>query len=94
MKNHVSGIASAHNKLVCSTWGNYHFLTFDGDLFQLPSSCNHILTSQCGGSYEAFNVQLRRQMVNGEPTISKISLKLDGAVVELSKDLIRVNGQK
>ncbi|KAK2868903.1 hypothetical protein Q7C36_000774 [Tachysurus vachellii] len=90
----ISGIASAHNELVCSTWGNYHFLTFDGDLFQLPSTCNHILTSQCGGSYEAFNVQLRRQMVNGEPTISKISMKLDGAVVELSKDLISVNGQK
>ncbi|KAK3533881.1 hypothetical protein QTP70_033001 [Hemibagrus guttatus] len=93
VKHHVSGIASAHNELVCSTWGNYHFLTFDGDLFQLPSMCNHILTSQCGGSYEGFNVQMRREIVNGEPTIIKITLKLDGTVVELSKGLINVNGQ-
>lgn len=93
VKHHVSGIASAHNELVCSTWGNHHFLMFDGNLFQLPSMCNHILTSQCGGSYEYFNVQMRREIVNGEPTISKISLKLDGAVVELRKGLIIVNGQ-
>lgn len=88
-----SGIASAHNELVCSTWGNFHFLTFDGDAFQLPSTCNHILTSQCGGSYEDFNVQMRREIVNGEPTISKITLKLDGTVVELTKGSISVNGQ-
>ncbi|XP_046713225.1 mucin-5AC [Silurus meridionalis] len=89
----ISGIPSAHNKLVCSTWGNFHFLTFDGDSFQLPSECNHILTSQCGGSYEEFNIQLRRQIVNGEPTISKITLKLDGTVVELSTGSISINGQ-
>ncbi|MCJ8738057.1 hypothetical protein PDJAM_G00031110 [Pangasius djambal] len=89
----ISGIASAHNELVCSTWGNCHFLTFDGDIFQLPSTCNHILTSQCGGSYEDFNIQMRREIRNGEYTISKITLKLEGTVVELSKGLISVNGQ-
>ncbi|TSM20287.1 Mucin-5B [Bagarius yarrelli] len=89
----ISGIASTHNELVCSTWGDFHFLTFDGDHFQLPSTCNHILTSQCGGSYEEFNVQMRRKVVNGEPIISAIFLKLDGTLVELSKGSIRVNGK-
>uniref|UniRef100_A0A8B9HTT1 VWFD domain-containing protein n=1 Tax=Astyanax mexicanus TaxID=7994 RepID=A0A8B9HTT1_ASTMX len=78
-----AGISSEHNGQVCSTWGNYHFKTYDGDVFQLPSTCNHILTSQCRGSYEAFNIQLRRQVENGEPTISKITMKLDGTVVDV-----------
>ncbi|XP_053369527.1 mucin-5B-like [Clarias gariepinus] len=86
-------IPSAHNEVVCSTWGNNHYLTYDGDLFQLPSTCNHILTSQCKSSYEEFNVQLRREVVNGKPTISKIIMKLDGTVVELTKASISVNGQ-
>ncbi|KAB5559480.1 hypothetical protein PHYPO_G00029630 [Pangasianodon hypophthalmus] len=89
----ISGIASAHNELVCSTWGNFHFLTFDGDIFQLPSTCNHILTSRCKASYEDFNIQMRREIRNGEATISKITLKLEGTVLELSKGLISVNGQ-
>uniref|UniRef100_A0AAZ3PKC1 MUC5A protein n=1 Tax=Oncorhynchus tshawytscha TaxID=74940 RepID=A0AAZ3PKC1_ONCTS len=80
-----SGVNASHNDQVCSTWGNYHFKTFDGDFFQLPSTCNHVVTSLCKSSYEAFNIQMRRQVVDNQPTISKITMKLDGVVVELSK---------
>uniref|UniRef100_A0A3B4D6A6 VWFD domain-containing protein n=1 Tax=Pygocentrus nattereri TaxID=42514 RepID=A0A3B4D6A6_PYGNA len=52
----------------------------DGDVFQLPSTCNHIMTKLCGSSYETFNIQLRRQVQDSEPTISKITMKLDGTV--------------
>uniref|UniRef100_A0A8B9HTF2 Mucin 5.1, oligomeric mucus/gel-forming n=1 Tax=Astyanax mexicanus TaxID=7994 RepID=A0A8B9HTF2_ASTMX len=93
MDNCIYWTDCKHNGQVCSTWGNYHFKTYDGDVFQLPSTCNHILTSQCRGSYEAFNIQLRRQVENGEPTISKITMKLDGTVVELAKGSIVVNGE-
>ncbi|KAI4904106.1 hypothetical protein NFI96_033254, partial [Prochilodus magdalenae] len=88
-----AGLSSAHNHEVCSTWGNFHFKTYDGDVFQLPSTCNHILTTLCGGGYETFNIQLRRQVANNVPTISKIIMKLDGMVVELSKDSVIINGQ-
>uniref|UniRef100_A0A8K9Y2Z1 VWFD domain-containing protein n=1 Tax=Oncorhynchus mykiss TaxID=8022 RepID=A0A8K9Y2Z1_ONCMY len=74
----------SHNDQVCSTWGNYHFKTFDGDFFQLPSTCNHVVTSLCKSSYEAFNIQMRRQVVDNQPTISKITMKLDGVVVEVT----------
>ncbi|XP_017297401.3 mucin-5AC-like [Kryptolebias marmoratus] len=50
----------SHIGRVCTTWGNHHFKTFDGQFFQLPSTCNHVLLSQCSGSYEGFNVQMRR----------------------------------
>ncbi|XP_042187048.1 mucin-5AC-like [Oncorhynchus tshawytscha] len=89
----LSGVNASHNDQVCSTWGNYHFKTFDGYFFQLPSTCNHVVTSLCKSSYEAFNIQMRRQVVDNQPTISKITMKLDGVVVELSKGVVVVNGQ-
>uniref|UniRef100_A0A8C7HRG8 Uncharacterized protein n=1 Tax=Oncorhynchus kisutch TaxID=8019 RepID=A0A8C7HRG8_ONCKI len=93
IEHQSSSVNASHNDQVCSTWGNYHFKTFDGDFFQLPSTCNHVVTSLCKSSYEAFNIQMRRQVVDNQPTISKITMKLDGVVVELSKGGVVVNGQ-
>ncbi|XP_056464065.1 mucin-5B-like [Gadus chalcogrammus] len=88
-----SGQSPVHNGQVCSTWGNFHFKTFDGDLFQLPSSCNYVLTSLCGSSFQDFNIQMRRQLVDGTPTISSVVMKLDGMAVELSKGSVVINGE-
>ena len=87
------GQSPVHNGQVCSTWGNFHFKTFDGDLFQLPSSCNYVLTSLCGSSFQDFNIQMRRQLVDGTPTISSVVMKLDGMAVELSKGSVVINGE-
>ncbi|KAI3376837.1 hypothetical protein L3Q82_000412 [Scortum barcoo] len=82
-----------HIGQVCSTWGNFHFKTFDGDVFQLHSSCNYILTSSCRSSYTDFNIQIRRQVAGSHPTIKSIIMKLDGSVVELSKGSVIVDGK-
>uniref|UniRef100_A0A3Q4FZN4 VWFD domain-containing protein n=1 Tax=Neolamprologus brichardi TaxID=32507 RepID=A0A3Q4FZN4_NEOBR len=66
---------------------------FDGDFFQLNSSCNHVLAIQCKGSYENFNIQMRRRLVNNIPTISKIIMMLEGSEVELSNNAVLVNGK-
>ncbi|XP_075945885.1 mucin-2-like [Anarhichas minor] len=84
-------VRPAHNDQICSTWGNYHFKTFDGDFFQLHSTCNYVLASQCKGSYDSFNIQIQRQEINGTSTIEKVTLQLDGALVELVKTSIKVN---
>ncbi|XP_062418976.1 mucin-5AC-like [Pungitius pungitius] len=89
----IQEVRPAHNDQICSTWGNYHFKTFDGDFFQLPSTCNYILASQCKGSYDSFNIQLQRQEMNGAITIKKVTMKLEGAVVELTKTSIKVNDE-
>uniref|UniRef100_A0AAY4EQT7 VWFD domain-containing protein n=1 Tax=Denticeps clupeoides TaxID=299321 RepID=A0AAY4EQT7_9TELE len=66
---------------------------FDGDFFQLPSRCNYVLTSHCKSSYEDFNIQMRRDVVNGQPTISKITMKLEGTVIELASGSVKVSDQ-
>ncbi|KAF7658625.1 hypothetical protein LDENG_00009990 [Lucifuga dentata] len=87
----VTEVGSSHNEQFCSTWGNYHFKTFDGDFFQLPFKCNYILASKCKGTYEDFNIQVQRQEINGINTIKNVVMKLDGIVVELSNSSITVN---
>ncbi|XP_068458542.1 mucin-5B-like [Clinocottus analis] len=87
-------VSPAHNDQICSTWGNYHFKTFDGDFFQLPSTCNYILASQCKGSYESFNIQFQRQEMNGTVTIKQVTVKLEGVILEFDKTSIKVNDQR
>ncbi|XP_054464014.1 mucin-5AC-like [Anoplopoma fimbria] len=87
------GVSPIHNGQVCSTWGDFHFKTFDGDVFQLHSSCNYVLTSSCRSSYNDFNIQLRRQESGGHHTIKSIIMKLEGSVVELSEGSVIVDGQ-
>ncbi|XP_040893938.1 mucin-2-like isoform X2 [Toxotes jaculatrix] len=87
----ITEVRPSHNDQFCSTWGKYHFKTFDGDFFHLPVTCNYILASQCKGSYENFNIQLQRQEINGVVTIKKVTMRLEGIVVELANTSIIVN---
>ncbi|XP_063293579.1 mucin-5AC-like [Pelobates fuscus] len=85
-------LSSAHNSQVCSTWGNYHFKTFDGDIFYYPGTCNYLYASNCHSNFEEFNIQIRRSVVEGLPTISGISMKIDGVFIELKSGSITFNG--
>ncbi|NWT95315.1 MUC5A protein, partial [Urocynchramus pylzowi] len=68
----------------CSTWGNFHFKTFDGDIFYFPGVCNYIFASNCKSSYEDFNIQIRRAMVENATVITHVIMKLEGVVIELT----------
>ncbi|XP_062273741.1 mucin-5AC-like [Scomber scombrus] len=87
----TTGVSPVHNGQVCSTWGNFHYKTFDGDVFQLHSDCNYVLTSLCKSSYNDFNIQIRRQDAGGHTPINNIVMKLDGTVVELSKGSVVID---
>ncbi|NWI32796.1 MUC5A protein, partial [Sula dactylatra] len=79
---------------VCSTWGNFHFKTFDGDIFSFPGLCNYIFASHCNTPYEDFNIQIRRIVVENAPTVNHITMKLEGVAVELTKDVIMINSNR
>ncbi|NWV80218.1 MUC5A protein, partial [Dasyornis broadbenti] len=78
----------------CSTWGNFHFKTFDGDIFTFPGLCNYVFASHCNAPYEDFNIQIRREVVAGAPTISRITMKLEGVIAELTKDAVVIDGNR
>ncbi|XP_051915933.1 mucin-2-like [Hippocampus zosterae] len=84
-------VSASHDDQYCSTWGNYHFRTFDGEFFQLRSNCNYLLASNCKGSYEDFNIQLQRQEMGLAVPLKRVTMRLEGAVVELSNSSILVN---
>lgn len=90
---HTPEMRASHGKVACSTWGNYHFKTFDGNVFHLPYTCNYILVSQCKESFDDFNIQLQRQSIDGVTTIKKVTMLLWGVNVELANTAVRVDNK-
>uniref|UniRef100_A0A3Q1EJY4 VWFD domain-containing protein n=1 Tax=Acanthochromis polyacanthus TaxID=80966 RepID=A0A3Q1EJY4_9TELE len=73
----------------------------DGDIFQLHSTCNYILTSSCQSTYNDFNIQIRRQEAGGSSTIQSIILNLQailpvsrgGVLIEKTSTYIKIKAK-
>ncbi|XP_051548147.1 mucin-2-like [Myxocyprinus asiaticus] len=83
---------SNHQSTICSTWGNFHFKTFDGYFFQWPDTCNYVLAMMCS-SVSDFNIQMQRKIVNDSISFSTVTVELEGTVIKLSNGKTTMDGQ-
>ncbi|XP_029952621.1 mucin-2-like isoform X2 [Salarias fasciatus] len=85
VRNHVSSI--------CSTWGRYHFKTFDGDIYHFPGMCEYDLVSNCHETYQEFSVHMKRDDSGGYPTVSYVEVTVNNLVFHISKSVVTVNDE-
>ncbi|XP_067236751.1 uncharacterized protein [Chanodichthys erythropterus] len=84
---------SNHVNNICSMWGNFHFKTFDGDVYQFPGTCEYNLVSDCQSLRHQFSVKVKRTGLTNDPKISRVSITIDDITVELTKNQVVVNGE-
>ncbi|XP_040528995.1 mucin-2 isoform X12 [Gallus gallus] len=83
-----------HGHYVCSTWGNNHFKTFDGDIYQFPGMCEYNFVSDCQDSYREFSVHIQRALnSNNHPEIQYILITVTDFTVYLKPKLAVVDGR-
>ncbi|KFO84351.1 hypothetical protein N320_08305, partial [Buceros rhinoceros silvestris] len=79
---------------VCSTWGNNHFKTFDGDFYQFPGICEYNFASDCRESYKEFSIHIQRALnSNNHPNIQYILVTIKDFTVYLRPKLVVVDGK-
>ncbi|KAF4790038.1 Mucin-2 [Turdus rufiventris] len=82
-----------HGHYVCSTWGNNHFKTFDGDVYQFPGVCEYNFVSDCRDAYKEFSVHIQRALnSDGHPEIQYILMKIKDITIYLKSNLVVVDG--
>lgn len=92
--NNLTGRTRNHGNYVCSTWGNNHFKTFDGDIYQFPGICEYNFVSDCRETYKEFSVHIQRGLnSNNHPEIQYILLTTQDFTVYLQPKLTVVDGQ-
>ena len=89
----TAALNAAHGGRACSTGGDFHYKTCDGDVFRFPGLCNYVFSAHCGSAYEDFNLQLRRGPGPNGVAPSRVTMKLDGLVVRLTKGSVQGNGR-
>ncbi|XP_043915177.1 mucin-5AC-like [Protopterus annectens] len=89
----MKALNPSHSGRVCSTWGNVHYKTFDGDIIYFPGTCNYLFTSNCKNTFEDFNIQITHSTDEELPTISRIAMKLSGMFIEMANAIVSVNGE-
>lgn len=79
---------------VCSTWGDFHYKTFDGDVYRFPGLCDYNFASDCRDSYKEFAVHLKRGLgeAGGHSQIESILITIKDDTIYLTHKLAVVNG--
>uniref|UniRef100_A0A3B4DJ14 VWFD domain-containing protein n=1 Tax=Pygocentrus nattereri TaxID=42514 RepID=A0A3B4DJ14_PYGNA len=83
---------SNHVDNVCSMWGNFHFKTFDGDVYQFQGICEYNLVSDCHGPVPSFSVHVKRAQLPRNPQITRVLVTIGDVAIDITSNLVMVNG--
>ncbi|GCB72444.1 hypothetical protein scyTo_0006307 [Scyliorhinus torazame] len=73
----------------CSTWGHGAIRTYTDEFYYFTSTCKYILSRQCKGDTEDFNVEILRGS-NGN--LQHIFMKIEGVMIVVANGTIQVKG--
>ncbi|XP_066524932.1 mucin-2-like [Hoplias malabaricus] len=82
---------SNHVDNICSMWGNFHFRTFDGDVYQFQGICEYNLVSECNGPVQSFSVHVKRAHVTGNSQITRVLVTIGDTAIEVTRNLVMIN---
>lgn len=90
--HHLTGRTQNHGHYVCSTWGNNHFKTFDGDFYEFPGLCDYNFASDCRESYQEFSVHVQRAVnENGHPEMQYVLITIKDVPIYLTQNTVVVD---
>ncbi|XP_060132764.1 mucin-5B-like [Zootoca vivipara] len=75
----------------CSTWGNFHFQTFDRAKFDFTGTCRYVFASHCKDSHQDFTIHIMRSLKKG--TAIYFTATIDGVLLEVKESGITVDGK-
>ena len=77
---------------VCTSYGDPHYQTFDGQMFNFHGTCRYQLTSDCASSQFTIRMRNERRYSNVYAWSKALTIHLAGSVIVLHKDLqVKVN---
>ncbi|XP_053305295.1 mucin-5B-like [Spea bombifrons] len=77
----------------CSTWGNYHFRTFDGTSFTFPGKCEYMFASNCHSNFPDFDIKIQR-VLGDEWNRVYFRAIIDSVIIDISEEGITVDGDE
>lgn len=77
---------------VCTSYGDPHYQTFDGQMFNFHGTCRYQLTSDCVENQFTVRMRNERRYSNVYAWSKALTIHLSGSVIVLHKDLqVKVN---
>lgn len=77
---------------VCTSYGDPHYQTFDGQMFNFQGTCRYQLTSDCANSEFTVRMRNERRFSNVYAWSKALTIHLGDTVIVLHKDLqVKVN---
>ncbi|XP_062929159.1 mucin-6-like [Mobula hypostoma] len=81
---------SVQEPRTCSTWGQGAFKTYTDDFYYFTSNCKYILSRQCKGDKEDFNVEILR---GSHGKLEHIFMKIEDTSIIVANGTIKVKNK-